>query len=349
MRASRLLSILVVLQARGRVSAEVLARELEVSVRTIYRDIDELGAAGVPVYAERGRNGGFALLGGYRTDLTGLTSNEAGAVSLIGIAQAAMDLGLGEAAAGARRKIFASLPLGSGNVADRIGTRFHVDPSPWYSRPAPPPALRPLAEAVWSDRQVRMTYESWSSTVTRTIAPLGIVMKAGAWYVVGAVGTAIRIYRVAAIRDFEVTDKPVRRPRDFDLTQYWAEAASAFEARLRSETARVRLSPAGVALLGDVNPAASKAIEAAQPVPAEDGWIEATIAFERLPHAVHEALRMGVEMEVLEPLNLRDAIAEEAERIAQMHGRGVTQKKRAAREPSAKRHRRRKTRAHSSA
>src|SRR5262252_3162269 len=141
MRASRLLSILIVLQARGRVSAEALARELEVSVRTIYRDIDQLGTAGVPVYAERGRHGGFALLGGYRTDLNGLTSSEADAVSLIGIAQAAMDLGLGEAAAAALRKIFASLPSGSGNVADRIGTRFHVDPSPWYSRPAPPAAL----------------------------------------------------------------------------------------------------------------------------------------------------------------------------------------------------------------
>ena len=143
MRASRLLSILIVLQARGRVSAEALARELEVSVRTIYRDIDQLGMAGVPVYAERGRHGGFALLGGYRTDLTGLDSKEAGAVSLIGTAQAALDLGFGADAAAARLKILASLPLGSGKVAERIAARFHLDPHPGIRiRSRRPPCAR---------------------------------------------------------------------------------------------------------------------------------------------------------------------------------------------------------------
>ena len=319
MRASRLLSILIVLQARGRVSAEALARELEVSVRTIYRDIDQLGTAGVPVYAERGRHGGYALLGGYRTDLTGLDSNEAGAVSLIGAAQAAMDLGLGADATAARLKILASLPLGGGKLAERIAARFHLDPSPWYSRPTPPPALRRLAEAVWSDRQVRMTYESWKKVATRTISPLGLVMKAGAWYVAGAVDSAVRIYRVDAIRDFKVTEEPAARPRNFDLAAFWTDAARGFETRLRGEPARIRLSPAGVKLLRDVNPAAADAVAAQHPTPASDGWIEAEIFVERLPHAVREALRMGAEIEVLEPAELRTAIAEEARRIARLH------------------------------
>ncbi|MGH8235957.1 MAG: helix-turn-helix transcriptional regulator [Steroidobacteraceae bacterium] len=321
MRASRLLSILIVLQARGRVSAEALARELEVSVRTIYRDIDQLGMAGVPVYAERGRHGGFALLGGYRTDLTGLDSKEAGAVSLIGAAQAAMDLGLGADATAARLKILASLPLGGGKLAERIAARFHLDPAPWYSRPTPPPALRQLAEAVWSDRQVRMTYESWKKITKRTISPLGLVMKAGAWYVAGAVESSIRIYRVDAIREFKVTDEPASRPRSFDLAQFWTEAASNFETRLRGEPARVRLSPAGVKLLRDVNPAAADAVAAQHPSPPQDAWIEAQIFVESLPHAVREVLRMGAEMEVLEPAGLRTAIAEEARRIARVHGR----------------------------
>jgi predicted DNA-binding transcriptional regulator YafY len=321
MRASRLLSILILLQARGRVSAEALARELEVSVRTIYRDIDQLGATGVPVYAERGRHGGFALLGGYRTDLTGLDSKEAGAVSLIGAAQAAMDLGLGADATAARLKILASLPLGGGKVAERIAARFHLDPAPWYSRPTPPPALRRLAEAVWSDRKVRMTYESWKKVTTRTMSPLGLVMKAAAWYVAGAVGSAVRIYRVDAIRDFKVTDEPAQRPRNFDLAHFWAEAASSFETRLRGERARVRISPAGVKLLRDVNPAAADAVAAQHPAAAADSWIEAEIFVERLPHAVREALRMGAEMEVLEPPELRAAIAQEARHIARIHTR----------------------------
>ena len=321
MRASRLLSILIVLQARGRVSAEALARELEVSVRTIYRDIDQLGMSGVPVYAERGRHGGFALLGGYRTDLTGLDNNEAGAVALIGAAQAAMDLGLGADAAAARLKILASLPLGSGKLADRIAARFHLDPAPWYSHPTPPPALRRMAEAVWSDRQVHITYESWEKVTTRTISPLGLVMKAGAWYVAGAVDGAVRVYRVDAIREFKQADAPAKRPRDFDLARFWTDAARSFETRLRSKRARVRLSPAGLKLLRDVNPAAADAIAAQSVKPRRDSWIEAEIFVERLPHAVREALRMGAEMEVLEPPELRTAIAEEARRVARMHAR----------------------------
>jgi predicted DNA-binding transcriptional regulator YafY len=321
MRASRLLSILIVLQARGRVSAEALARELEVSVRTIYRDIDQLGMAGVPVYAERGRHGGFALLGGYRTDLTGLNDSEAGAVSLIGTAQAAMDLGLGADAAAARLKILASLPLGSGKLAERIAARFHLDPAPWYSHPTPPTALRQLAEAVWSDRRVRMTYESWEKVVTRTVSPLGLVMKGGAWYLAGAIDSSVRIYRVDAIRDFKIIDGPAARPRGFDLTKFWTDAARNFETRLRGERAKVRLSPVGLRLLRDVNPAAAADVAAQHPAPPPDEWIEAEILVERLPHAVREILRMGAEIEVLQPAELRKAVAEEARRVTRLHVR----------------------------
>jgi predicted DNA-binding transcriptional regulator YafY len=321
MRASRLLSILILLQARGRISAEVLGRELEVSVRTIYRDVDQLGAAGVPVFAERGRHGGFALLGGFRTNLTGLTSHEADAVSLIGIAEAAADLGFGEGAASARLKILASLPARAGTLANRVATRFHLDSSPWYARQPPPPALRPIADAVWSDTQIRIEYESWKGIVRRTVAPLGLVMKAGSWYMAGAVGTAVRTYRVAAIRSLERTSEPVRRPREFDLARYWASSAQEFETRLRSESARVRLSPLGMQLLRDVNPAAANEAAAQLPAIATKSWVEVRIPFERMPQAVREALRMGAEMEVLEPPELRLAIAAEASRIARRHRR----------------------------
>lgn len=319
MRASRLLTILIVLQLRGRVSAEALARELEVSVRTVYRDIDQLGAAGVPVYAERGRHGGFALLGGFRTDLTGLTASEADAVSLIGMVQAAADLGLGDAAVSARHKVLASLPGNAAALAHRVAARVHVDPAPWYSAPATPPVLRDVAQAVWAAREIRVRYASWKGEVTRTLAPLGLVLKSGAWYLAGAAGGSTRIYRVASIREYSLTGAPALRPRGFDLVRFWTEAARDFETRLRSVTARVRLSPLGVQLLRDCNPAAAAAVDSTPRAQDGNGWIFADIPVEPLPHAVREMLRLGAEVEVIEPDALRVAIGSEAQRIARLH------------------------------
>lgn len=319
MRASRLLTILILLQLRGRVSAASLARELEVSVRTIYRDIDQLGAAGVPVYAERGRAGGFALLGDFRTNLTGLTPPETEAVSLIGLAQAASDLGLGEAATSARRKVLASVAAGGTGLAHRVATRVHVDPTPWYAGSTPPPLLGELAQAVWAGRQIRVTYESWKETAARTLSPLGLVMKGGRWYLAGASRATVRIYRVAAIRELTLTDEAVRRPPAFDLARFWSEASTAFERTLRSERALVRLSPLGRQLLRDWNLGAAVVVDA-QPRPAAaDGWIEAEIPIEPLPHAAREILRLGAEIEVLAPAGLRAAVAREALRIARLH------------------------------
>ena len=167
MRASRLLSILIMLQMRGRLSAEALAREFEVSIRTIYRDIDQLSAAGVPVYAERGRAGGFELHDGYRTRLTGLTHSEAEVLLLAGAGGAAADLGLGAEAAAAQLKLLASLPPESGASAQRVAARFHLDAMPWYARVEPPGILPALAAAVWQDQRVRISYDSWKASVTR--------------------------------------------------------------------------------------------------------------------------------------------------------------------------------------
>jgi predicted DNA-binding transcriptional regulator YafY len=327
MRASRLLTILILLQVRGRMSAESLARELEVSVRTIYRDVDQLGAAGVPVFAERGRVGGFALLSGFRTNLTGLTANEADAVTLIGSAQAAADLGLGTAAESARLKILASLPAGKGKTTNRVAARFHLDPAPWYSRHSPPSALRALAEAVWSDQQVQLTYESWKGLVRRTVSPLGLVMKAGSWYLAGAVGGSTRIYKVAGISALEILDAAAERPRGFDLAKFWATATREFEKSLRSETARVRLSPRGVRLLREVSSSAADAVAEQHPTPPADAWIEARIPIERQPMALSEAMRIGSEMEVLEPAALRAAVAAEARKIARLHVKRIRTKR----------------------
>jgi len=320
MRASRLLSLLILLQLRGRQSAEALAREFEVSVRTIYRDVEQLSAAGVPIFAERGRGGGFELLAGYTTRLTGLTRGEADAVGLLGAVQAAVELGLGDDAQSAHRKLLASLPADAGTGAQRVAARFHLDAQPWYGRRPPPPCLRLLAEAVWSDRQVALCYRSWKGEVVREVSPLGLVLKAGEWYLVAAVGGDVRTYRVGAIQSIAVLDRATVRPEGFRLASHWSDAVARFEARLRSRTARVRLSPAGWGLLHDQQPAVAAAAEAHATAPDDAGWREAEIAVEPDEQALRDLLRLGVEVEVLDPPALRRALAAAAARIAARHG-----------------------------
>jgi predicted DNA-binding transcriptional regulator YafY len=321
MRASRLLSMLILLQARGRMSAAALAREFEVSVRTVYRDADQLSAAGVPVFAERGRSGGFRLLEGFGARLAELTAGEAEALALSGVTQAAADLGLGDGARAARTKLLANLPARAGASAAHVAARFHLDPLPWYGRRAPPPSLREVAAAVWSDRRIRLRYESWRGEVRRTVTPLGLVMKAGAWYLVAAARAAPRTYRVDAIRALDVLSVVTARPTGFDLARYWADAAVAFEEQLASASVRVRLSAVGIRLLRDFHPRAWEALQRQAPTADAHGHIEATLPFESGAQGVRDALRMGAEMEVLAPADLRKALADEAARTAARHAR----------------------------
>ena len=199
MRASRLLSILILLQVRVRLTAEALAQEFGVSVRTIYRDIDGLSAAGIPIYGDRGPGGGFQLLDGYRTRLTGLATDEAQALFMIGLPGPAAALGLGSAAARARTKVLAALSPSLGEDAGRIGARFHLDPVDWYRVPEPVDHLPALARAVLDPRLVSMRYESWRSIRDWQVEPLGLVLKAGAWYVVARGGKTVRIFKVSKI------------------------------------------------------------------------------------------------------------------------------------------------------
>lgn len=319
MRASRLLSLLILLQLRGRLSADTLAREFEVSVRTVYRDIEQLSAAGVPVYAERGRGGGFALLQGYSTRLTGLTAAEADAVGLMGVAQAAAELGLGEHAQTARHKLLASLPAGAGAGAQRVAARFHLDPRPWYGRRATPPWLRPLAEAVWADRRVALRYRSWKGEVVREVAPLGLVLKAGEWYLVAGVDGGLRTYRVAAIQSMTMLDGSSPRPAGFELARHWTESVSAFEDGLRTRIARVRLSATGWRLLHEQQPQLAASAERGAGAADAEGWREADLPVESGDHAVRELLRLGAHVQVLAPADLRAALAAEATRIAALH------------------------------
>lgn len=321
MRASRLLSILLLLQTRGRMTAQALADEFEVSVRTVYRDIDDLSAAGVPVYADRGRMGGFQLLDGYRTRLTGMTPAEAEALFLSGLPGPAAELGLGDAMAAAQLKLLAALPDGSRLGAGRATARIFLDPVAWYRKAEQADILPQLAEAVWTDRRIRIRYESWADVRDREVDPLGLVLKAGIWYLVARAGTPSLTYRVASIRRLEVGDESFERPADFDLAAYWTTWAAEFEKRIYRGQATLRVSPAGYKLLTLLGSAVTDlAARTAGPRDA-DGWVRVEIPVETIDHAAGEVLRLGVgEAEVLAPAELRAHLAGIGARLGARYG-----------------------------
>ncbi|WP_026870161.1 helix-turn-helix transcriptional regulator [Inquilinus limosus] len=317
MRANRLLSILLLLQSRGRITAQALAAEFEVSVRTIYRDIDELSAAGVPVYADRGPGGGFALLDGYRTRLTGLTAGEAETLLLAGLPGPAADLGLAEPLATARLKLLAAVPAAAGEGAARVGDRFHLDPVDWYRRAEPPLHLPAIARAVWGQRRLVIRYESWSAMVRRTVDPLGLVLKAGAWYLMARIGADIRTYKVAKVLDLDILPDTFDYPAGFDLAAQWRESLQRFAQELRRGEAVLRVSPEALPLLDRLGADAADAIRQAQPDAA--GLRQASVPIEGVGHAARLLLGFTDTIEVLDPPELRQALVEGARRVAALY------------------------------
>jgi predicted DNA-binding transcriptional regulator YafY len=322
MRASRLLAFLLLLQARGHMTASQLADALEVSVRTIYRDAEALAAAGIPLRSSSGPEGGYRLLDGFRTRLTGLTESEAKSVFLSGLSGPAAELGLGAAMASAQLKISASLPPDLADQAALVLNRFHLDPVGWYSNADATPHLTSVAAAVWERRRLRMRYRRWEepAEVERTVDPYGIVLKSGRWYLVAASDGSWRTYRVSQIVQLEVLHETFERRPCFDLATYWASYVEDFRSRLYPDSAAVRLSPAGRArarsVLGDV---AAQAIEDTACPPGADGWVRANVPIESLEHAQAELLRLGPEIEVLEPGELRQRMVRTVAGLAHLY------------------------------
>jgi predicted DNA-binding transcriptional regulator YafY len=323
-RASRLLSILLMLHARGRVSAQALADELEVSLRTVYRDIEALGSAGIPVYATRGRAGGFQLLAGYRTKLTGLTPDEADTVFLAGLPGAAADLGLGGVLATTQLKLLAALPPELRERAERIRDRFHLDAPGWERAADSPPALATIADAVWDEHRVEVHYERANrKMVDRVLEPLGLVLKAGVWYLVARVpddDRGPRTYRLSRVRAAAALDEQFVRPDGFDLQEHWGEYQRDYERRLFGGTATIRLSPAGRQLLFLIGAGAARAGHAALQPAGPDGWAMTTVPIESVRHAQHALMQLGAEVEVLAPDELRAAIEASAQAMVRRYG-----------------------------
>lgn len=317
MRAERLVALLFTLQRKRSATAAELAKDLGVSERTMHRDVAALQSAGVPLWTEPGRHGGVRLVEGWRSRLDGLTSREAVAIFAMGVPRALTELGLGTAVSAAHAKVTATLPVPLREQAQEVAQRFHLDAPGWFRREdtGDTGALATVAGAVWSQHGVRMTYRRGQQTVEREVEPLGLVLKAGVWYLVARVpdAEAIRTYRVARIVDVRETDGRFDRPGDFDLASWWQRSSFQFEQSLFRERVRIRLSPAGVRMLSTlVDAEVAMAALDSSTAPDADGWTEVDLRLERHDIALSQLIGFGGEVEIVEPAELRAAFADTA-------------------------------------
>jgi predicted DNA-binding transcriptional regulator YafY len=313
MRADRLLSILLLLQVHRRVTARELAARLEVSERTIHRDMEALGMAGVPVVAERGSNGGWSLMEEYRTNLTGLNKDEAQALFLMQPARVLADLGFDKASDAALIKLAAALPAAHRDDAEYARQRIHVDLSGWNRADESIACLPIIQQAVWQGRRLRFIYERGLCAAAERVAdPLGLVAKGSAWYLVAAVDGTLRSYRVSRVAEATLLDEPCVRPKDFDLAAFWEASTTSFKANLPRYQATLRVAPEVLPRLGYAGRFAR--IEHTGEPDAE-GWVEVQVRFDVEEMAIEYTLSFGPCVEVIAPEALRDKVIEMAQSV----------------------------------
>jgi predicted DNA-binding transcriptional regulator YafY len=318
MRADRLVSILLLMQVNRRITAGELAKRLEVSERTIHRDMEALGAAGVPVFAERGNGGGWSLMEAYKTNLTGLNHSEIQSLFLTKPSQLLSDLGLHQASEGALIKLLAALPSMSRRDAEYARQRIHIDTAGWRNSPENVSCLPVLQEAIWQERKVQFLYERAGCEASERLAdPLGLVAKGSVWYLVAAVEGAARTYRVSRISDARAMEEPAQRPADFDLAAYWQQSAAEFQASLPRFYATIRIGP-GVSRWMNYLGRASR-VERSDP-PDADGWTTLTMRFDVEEEACQFALSLSAHAEVLEPASLREKVIAAAQGLLERYG-----------------------------
>ncbi len=319
MRADRLLSLLMLLQTRGKTTAQKLAQELEVSVRTIYRDIDALSTAGVPVYAERGPGGGCALIDGYRTTLTGLTQDEVRALFMLSVPSALDELGASQELQSALRKLTAALPAARRSDEEKVRQRIHLDWGGGDQPDEPVPYLQTMQQAVWEDRKLYFTHRLQVGPHTEhfewLVAPYGLVAQAGVWHLVYAKEDQIRVHRVSRVLDARITDEYFERPVDFDLATFWKTWCTQHEENRPYYPVTARVAPALVHYLHQhFGERIRDEIAQAGPPDAE-GWITLTLPFKTIWDARERILGFGRAVEVLEPEPLRKTVIDFATQI----------------------------------
>jgi predicted DNA-binding transcriptional regulator YafY len=310
MRADRLLSLALLLQARGAATARALAAELGVSVRTVYRDLEALSAAGVPVVTEAGPGGGCRLMDGYRFPLRGLRPDEAEALLILGVPTVLHDLGLAGALTAAHRQIQVTAGL-------TAATLVHLDMPRWFGGQEEVPCLRDLARALRLGRKLAIRYPP-PDRDPRVVGPLGLVNKAGIWYLVArseAGAGDVRVFRAGRVSAARILAEPVGRPAGFELAAFWARWSAEFETSRPRLEVRLAASPHALSAFAEVfGPAAAPALAAAEP-PGQDGWRVVTLSFEHERAAVHRLAGFGDQVEVLDPPAVRAALLATAREI----------------------------------
>jgi len=318
MRADRLLSILLLLQNRGRATTRELAERLEVSPRTIHRDMEALSASGVPVYADRGATGGWKLAEGYRTNLTGLKTEEMNSLLLAAPALLA-DLGLQRPFENAVQKLLASAPSFLKSDAEFARDRIHVDGAGWYQSAAEPVVhLQRIQEAVWLSRSIRIAYlrnGDGEPPTERVVRPLGLVAKRSTWYLVAEADSDYRTYRVSRVAGVELLDETFERPADFNLAAYWQQSTEAFRSSLPRYEAKLLATPLAVRRLQTEKFATVVSSRTTE----RPGRLEATVQFHTLETAAEAVLGFGADAFVLEPAELRDYVLAKARNIVDLY------------------------------
>ena len=321
MRALRLLSVLSLLQARGALTGEELAGRLEVSQRTVQRDVAALAAGGIPIVSERGRAGGYRLPGGYRLRLSGLTSEEADALALTGLPTAASELGLASIVAAAELKVLTALPRELRERAERAKRLLHVDAPGWYQRAESTPHLPALAAAVWQGLRVHTRYRrSDGRSVSRILNPLGLVLKGGAWYLVADAHRGRRVFRVSRFQRAALRAQTFARPPDFDLVEFWSDWSISFEERVQHVDVALRVRRDHLRYLRNaVSPSGQATIDALADGGSSD-WVELVAPFDGVAYAQAQLLGFGTALEVLGPSEFRDGLAATARELATLYG-----------------------------
>ncbi|MFD0588921.1 helix-turn-helix transcriptional regulator [Paenibacillus sp. GCM10027627] len=325
MRASRLVSIVMLLQAERKLTSKQLAERLEVTERTIVRDMEELSASGIPVYAERGNRGGWLLADGYRSGMTGLGADELTALLLVSQDTPMSELGVQKPLESAIRKLFAAASEAARTDAKSTRDKLHIDGAGWRGNPAVTnqsghSLLPAVQEAVWNEQELKIIYEREGTKTERFVHPLGLVVKRSIWYLVAAVENGeLRTFRISRLLDAEMKERRIERPETFDLAAYWEQSIQQFKEQLPRYPAQLRVKEQLIKRLS-----AERFVSVVSMASGDSGWIEAAVQFETLDSACEIVMSFGSGIEVLEPAELRKFVIDEMEaaRMVYLSGSG---------------------------
>lgn len=316
------MAILMLCRTRERWTAPELAEQFEVSVRTIYRDVSALQHAGVPLWTESGPGGGIRLLEGWSSDLEDLNGDEAAALFLSGVPSAVSDLGLGAVTLSAQLKVRSALPPELRARAGRVQERFHLDAPGWFHHPDPLDHLPVIADAVWTAHRLDLAYARRDDVVQRRVDPLGLVLKAGTWYLVARHRGRVATYRVGRVRRASRRAETFDRPDGFDLGKWWSESSAAFDRSLLRDRCQLRLSPAAQRRLPRITDraAATRALDTPTGVDTDSGWVTVWLECESEEVVADQLLCLAGEFEVLASAGLRERLRALGESLAARHG-----------------------------